>query len=158
MSEIQTSLRYQRLGNSSNFRHPDFRHLLCVLYKWLSEKCQGSLETFRLFLQLEDQALENLTDTAALLEELKKVQLERLSAMLPTHLSQVLQPNEQEMELANQVLSNLAQMAAQVTPGDVVPHESVRRALGMSLDLVTPVDAAAEDEEASAPSPVLVVE
>ena len=109
-------------------------------------------------MQLEDQALENLTDTAALLEELKKVQLERLSAMLPTHLSQVLQPNEQEMELANQVLSNLAQMAAQVTPGDVVPHESVRRALGMSLDLVTPVDAAAEDEEASAPAPVLVVE
>ena len=109
-----------------------------------------------LFFQLEDQALESLTDTAALLEELKKAQLERLSAMLPTHLSQVLQPNEHEMNLANQVLSNLVEMTGQVTPGDVVPHESIRRALGMSLDLVTPVDTDPVDEPSTSAVAVAV--
>jgi len=93
------------------------------------------LDTMKADLEEMDR-LESLTDTASLLDELKKVQLERLSASLPVHFSQVLQPNEQEMALASQIQTNLAEMAGQVKPGDVVPQDSVRKALGMALDRI----------------------
>ena len=96
------------------------------------------LDTMKADLEEMDR-LESLTDTAALLNELKKVQLERLSASLPVHFSQVLHPNEQEMALASQIQTNLAEMAGQVKPGDVVPQDSVRKALGMALDRIPAV-------------------
>ena len=85
--------------------------------------------------ETSDGHLDSLADTAGLISELKEVQLERLSAALPLHLSQIAMPNDHEMALASQIQNNLLEMAKQVTPGDVVPHEAVRRALGISIDV-----------------------
>jgi bromodomain-containing protein 7/9 len=79
--------------------------------------------------------LQNLTDTASLIGELKDVQYDRLSASLPLHFSQIVMPNDHEMALASQIQSNLVEMAKHVTPGDVVPNEAIRRALGISIDI-----------------------
>jgi hypothetical protein len=105
------------------------------------------LDTMKADLEEMDR-LEGLTDTAELLNELKKVQLERLSASLPVHFSQILQPNEQEMSLVSQIQTNLVEMAGQVKPGDVVPQDSVRKALGMALDNI-PTDAPKEPSKAT---------
>ena len=85
--------------------------------------------------EASDGGLDSLADTAGLISELKEVQLERLSAALPLHLSQITMPNDHEMALASQIQNNLLEMAKQVTPGYVVPQEAVRRALGISIDV-----------------------
>ena len=99
--------------------------------------------------QFEDQnktPLDQLNDTAALIDELKEVQLQRLSALLPAHFSQLLHPNDHEMALATQIQTNLVDMAGQVTPGDVVPQEVVRKVLGMTLEVEVPKPVTKEPE------------
>ena len=81
-----------------------------------------------------DTNVDNLSDTASLLNELKDIQLERLSAILPAHFSQILLPNDHEMALASQIQTNLVEMTQNVRPGDVVPEEALRRMLGISFD------------------------
>ena len=81
-----------------------------------------------------DTIVDNLSDTASLLNELKDIQLERLSAILPAHFSQILLPNDHEMALASQIQTNLVEMTQNVRPGDVVPEEALRRMLGISFD------------------------
>jgi hypothetical protein len=102
--------------------------------------------------QFEDSnktPLDQLNDTAALIEELKEVQLQRLSALLPAHFSQLLHPTDHEMSLATQIQTNLVDMAGHVTPGDVVPQEVVRKVLGMSLDVEVSQPVAKEPENVS---------
>lgn len=86
--------------------------------------------------QYKDEAeepVENLNENAELINELKEVQLERLSAAPPSHLSQIVHPNEREMELANLIQNNLVDMAGQVRPEDVMHQESIRKILGITL-------------------------
>jgi hypothetical protein len=86
----------------------------------------------------EKAPLDTLIDTAALIGELTGVQLERLSAILPAHFSQILAPNDHEMELASQIQTNLLEMASAVKPGDVVPQVSILSQLVLTDLSVSP--------------------
>ena len=63
---------------------------------------------------------------AGLIENLNKVQNERLSAPPPAHFSHIPPPNDKEMELANSLRSNLVKMAKQMKPVEIMPETNSR--------------------------------
>jgi bromodomain-containing protein 7 len=76
--------------------------------------------------------LQNKLDTnTSLIEQLHQAQHERLSMPIPQHLSMVQQPNKQELELAEQITSNLTNIAKKLPPCAVASSIGVRKAMGM---------------------------
>merc|ERR1711971_1368468 len=61
---------------------------------------------------------EMLSKTASLLEELKRVQHERLSSTPPQHFSSMPKAGEKECKLASEVQSSLVDMAKRMEPGN----------------------------------------
>ncbi|XP_039513200.1 bromodomain-containing protein 7 isoform X2 [Pimephales promelas] len=76
---------------------------------------------------------QKLDETTVLLRELEKVQKERLSAKQPPNIICLLVPTAKELQLAEKVTGNLAQLTSQVTPGDVCSVYGIRKAMGVSL-------------------------
>lgn len=76
---------------------------------------------------------QKLDETTVLLRELQKVQKERLSAKQPPNIICLLAPTAKELQLAEKVTGNLAQLTSQVTPGDVCTVYGIRKAMGISL-------------------------
>uniref|UniRef100_A0A8C2EUW9 Bromodomain-containing protein 7-like n=1 Tax=Cyprinus carpio TaxID=7962 RepID=A0A8C2EUW9_CYPCA len=76
---------------------------------------------------------QKLDETTVLLKELQKVQKERLSAKQPPNIICLLSPTAKELQLAEKVTGNLAQLTSQVTPGDVCSLYGIRKAMGISL-------------------------
>uniref|UniRef100_A0A2K5L862 Bromodomain containing 7 n=2 Tax=Cercocebus atys TaxID=9531 RepID=A0A2K5L862_CERAT len=74
-----------------------------------------------------------LDETTRLLRELQEAQNERLSTRPPPNMICLLGPSYREMHLAEQVTSNLKELAQQVTPGDIVSTYGVRKAMGISI-------------------------
>lgn len=74
-----------------------------------------------------------LDNTTSLIEQLHQTQNDRLSAPLPQHLSLIARPNSQEVELANQITSNITNIAKSLAPCAITSAPGVRKALGMSL-------------------------
>lgn len=79
-------------------------------------------------------SVESLHENADLINQLRDIQQERLSAAQPSHLSQVTPPSERELELASRIQKNLVELASQVRPGDVAAHETIKKILGISLN------------------------
>lgn len=78
--------------------------------------------------------LQSKLDTnMSLIEQLHQVQHDRLSAPLPQHLSLVPHPNKQEVELADQITSNLTSIAKKLPPGAIASGPGIRKALGINL-------------------------
>jgi bromodomain-containing protein 7/9 len=90
---------------------------------------------------------ELLQYNAQLIEQLKKVQTDRLSAAPPTHFSQIQKPGDKELELASNIQCNLIEMAGQLKPENIVPDEIVRKSIAISvpITIVTNVTTAAAD-------------
>lgn len=76
---------------------------------------------------------QRLQTTSQLIEKLQQVQNERLSLPLPPHLSSLPGISEQEISLAENITSNLTDMAKRVNPGDIVSVSGLRKAMGISL-------------------------
>merc|ERR1712066_777526 len=76
---------------------------------------------------------ELLQANAQLIEQLKNVQSERLSSTPPPHFSHIIKPSDKELELASNIQSNLVEMVGQLKPGQVVPENAVRTALGLPI-------------------------
>ena len=76
---------------------------------------------------------ELLQANAQLIEQLKNVQSERLSSTPPPHFSHIIKPSDKELELASNIQSNLVEMVGQLKPGQVVPENAVRNALGIPV-------------------------
>lgn len=89
---------------------------------------EHNYKTMVLHKKLEEQLLNNST----LIERLQQVQNERLSHPLPVHLSHVNHPNTDEIELANQITTNLTEMAKQLPPETIISCQALRKAMGIS--------------------------
>ena len=74
-----------------------------------------------------------LDETTKLLRELQEAQNEHLSTRPPPNMICLLGPSYREMHLAEQVTSNLKELAQQVTPGDTVSTYGLRKAMGISV-------------------------
>lgn len=80
-----------------------------------------------------DNFQQRLQTTSQLLEKLQQVQNERLSLPLPNHLANLPGITDQELTLAENITSNLTDMAKRVNPGDIVSVSGLRKAMGISL-------------------------
>ncbi|XP_062311928.1 LOW QUALITY PROTEIN: bromodomain-containing protein 7-like [Osmerus eperlanus] len=79
------------------------------------------------------QFQQKLDQTTLLLRELQEVQNERLSTKPPPNIICLLAPSARELQLAEKVTENLANLASQVNPGDVSSVYGIRKAMGISL-------------------------
>ncbi|XP_027011472.2 bromodomain-containing protein 7 isoform X1 [Tachysurus fulvidraco] len=79
------------------------------------------------------QFQQKLDETTVLLRDLHEAQRERLSAKQPPNMICLLAPTAKELQLAEKVTENLAQLTSQVTPRDVSSLYGIRKAMGMSL-------------------------
>lgn len=83
-------------------------------------------------IELYEKLQEKLQDNSALLERLNQVQHERLSQPLPSHLANIAHPNEDEIELATQITSNLTDLAKQLPPESIASPHGLRKAMGLT--------------------------
>ncbi|XP_011260222.1 bromodomain-containing protein 7 isoform X2 [Camponotus floridanus] len=73
-----------------------------------------------------------LDDTSQMLNRLKQVQHERLSAPPPAHLSNVSKAGEAEVMLAEKITDNLTDIAKKLPPSGIAPVDGLRRAMGIA--------------------------
>lgn len=118
--------------------------------------------------ELSEEALniqQKLDETTKLLRNLQEVQRERLSAKQPPNMICLLAPTAKELELAEKVTSNLAELTSQVAPCDVSSIYGIRKAMGIAappdppelfIDLTTVQDTA-EAMETSCPDVIPVI-
>ncbi|XP_063335193.1 bromodomain-containing protein 7 isoform X1 [Pelmatolapia mariae] len=118
--------------------------------------------------ELSEEALniqQKLDETTKLLRNLQEVQRERLSAKQPPNMICLLAPTAKELELAEKVTSNLAELTSQVAPCDVSSIYGIRKAMGIAappdppelfIDLTTVQDTA-EAMETCCPDVVPVI-
>uniref|UniRef100_A0A665VEP5 Bromodomain containing 7 n=1 Tax=Echeneis naucrates TaxID=173247 RepID=A0A665VEP5_ECHNA len=86
--------------------------------------------------ELSEEALhfqQKLDETTKLLCNLQEAQKERLSAKQPPNMICLLAPTAKELELAEKVTGNLAELTGQVAPCDVSSIYGIRKAMGVSL-------------------------
>lgn len=89
---------------------------------------EEEIKTFEIYKNLENR----LENNSELLGRLRQVQNERLSQNLPTHLSNVAHPSEDELELAAQITNNLKEIAKELPPSSLVSPHALRKAMGIS--------------------------
>lgn len=89
---------------------------------------EENIKTIEVFKKLQNK----LQTNSALIERLNEVQNQRLSQNLPTHLAHVAHPNEDEVDLATQITTNLTEMAKQLPPESIVTPHALRKAMGIS--------------------------
>ncbi|KAG9260928.1 bromodomain-containing protein 7 isoform X1 [Astyanax mexicanus] len=80
-----------------------------------------------------EQFQKKLDETTLLLRDLQEAQRERLSAKQPPNIICLLTPTAKEIQLAEKVTGNLAQLTSQVNPSDVSSVYGIRKAMGISL-------------------------
>ena len=68
----------------------------------------------------------------SLIEQLHQAQHERLSAPIPQHLSLIHHPNKQESDLADQITSNLTNIAKKLPPCAIASATGIRKAMGIN--------------------------
>lgn len=73
-----------------------------------------------------------LDSNTSLIEQLHQAQHDRLSAPIPQHLSLLHHPNKQEMDLADQITSNLTNIAKKLPPCAIASASGIRKAMGMN--------------------------
>lgn len=74
-----------------------------------------------------------LDETSDLLTSLHQAQHDRLSLKPPPHLSHVMEPSVNEIQLADKVSESLKDLAKQVSPGAITSIVGLRKAMGISL-------------------------
>ncbi|CAH1779288.1 unnamed protein product [Owenia fusiformis] len=86
-----------------------------------------------------------LDETSQLISDLQSKQNDRLTQKPPSHLQHVQGPSTEEKAIAGKVTKNLAEITKQATPADVISAGAVRRALGVTVEPLTPPPVPVED-------------
>ncbi|KAF0043481.1 hypothetical protein F2P81_004818 [Scophthalmus maximus] len=76
---------------------------------------------------------QKLDETTKLLHNLQEAQKERLSAKQPPNMICLLAPTAKELELAEKVTGNLAELTGRVAPCDVSTVYGIRKAMGVAV-------------------------
>ncbi|XP_061670669.1 bromodomain-containing protein 7 isoform X7 [Syngnathoides biaculeatus] len=83
---------------------------------------------------------QKLDETTWLLRELQEAQRERLSTKQPPNMICLLAPTTKELELAEKVTGNLAELTGRVAPRDISSIWAIRKAMGITLPVEALVD------------------
>jgi bromodomain-containing protein 7/9 len=101
-------------------------------------------------LEPQDPVQSKLDATTELIEQLDKVQNERLSRPLPGHLSQVMGPTPEEYGLAEKVTDSLIELSKQAAPEDLVSVSTARNAMGITTEPVYNLGSTVDDRSSEA--------
>ena len=82
--------------------------------------------------QMKNDVQDQLNVNTTLIEQLHQVQHERLSAPLPQHLSLIQQPSKKEIQLADQITTNLTDIAKKLPPSAISSIPGIRKAIGVT--------------------------
>lgn len=113
----------KRKTDSDKFGRSDMSHKKCKKMLAQRKAIQQKLDT-----------------TSQLLNDLTKVQNDRLSANPPPHLALIQGPSAAENDLADKVTKKLQDIASQVPPSSIVSVEGLRKAMGITFQPVTTAD------------------
>lgn len=83
--------------------------------------------------ETQQELQQRLDSMTQLLEKLQRTQYQRLSAPLPVNLNNIQPPSAEEVNLAETITDNLAEMAKRVNPSDVAPVAGIRKAMGVAI-------------------------
>ncbi|CAO1395505.1 unnamed protein product [Diamesa tonsa] len=86
--------------------------------------------------QMKNDVQDQLNVNTTLIEQLHQVQHERLSAPLPQHLSLIQQPSKKEIQLADQITTNLTDIAKKLPPSAISSIPGIRKAIGVTSLLI----------------------
>lgn len=89
---------------------------------------EDDYKTYEIYKSLQGK----LETNTQLIERLNQVQNDRLSHNLPLHLANVAHPNEDELDLANQITTNLKEITKELPPNAIVSVQALRKAMGIS--------------------------
>ncbi|XP_054707392.1 bromodomain-containing protein 7-like [Uloborus diversus] len=96
------------------------------------EKSERILQKHKQLL-IQRRAIQQKLDNATqLLQDLRKVQNERLSSNPPPHMALVRAPSNIEHDLADRVTKKLADVSSQLLPDNIVSVEGIRKAMGIT--------------------------
>ena len=98
------------------------------------------------------EGTELLNANAQLIEQLKTLQNERLTATPPPHFSQLAKPNEKETELANSIQSNLVEMVGHFKPNQVISEAAIRGIMGIKAPLTSITPGVSPTDSTAAPA------
>ncbi|XP_061670665.1 bromodomain-containing protein 7 isoform X3 [Syngnathoides biaculeatus] len=90
--------------------------------------------------ELSGDVQQKLDETTWLLRELQEAQRERLSTKQPPNMICLLAPTTKELELAEKVTGNLAELTGRVAPRDISSIWAIRKAMGITLPVEALVD------------------
>ncbi|KAM8763058.1 bromodomain-containing protein 7 isoform 1-T1 [Acanthopagrus schlegelii] len=132
--QVETATNTQGDKNEMEVAEPDasFRNRLDFLYSVTGLQKPEELTGEALHFQ------QKLDETTKLLRDLQEAQKERLSAKQPPNMICLMAPTQKEMELAEKVTGNLAELTGQVAPCDVSSVYGIRRAMGIALPAEPP--------------------
>eukprot|EP00057_Strongylocentrotus_purpuratus_P004879 XP_003729679.1 PREDICTED: bromodomain-containing protein 7-like [Strongylocentrotus purpuratus] len=84
--------------------------------------------------ETEKEVDQKLGKTAQLIRDLERSQNERLNRKPPPHLQYIQGPSDQEHAIAEKLTQQLKELTAKTLPGHLVPTESVRKAMGITME------------------------
>lgn len=110
----------------------DFDNLKSLSDLGLDVSFLDSMEQEVKLFELQKKLQNQLDVNSSLIERLHQAQYDRLSQPLPPHLSHISKPNLDEIQLANQLTTNLAEVAKQLAPAMIAHPQGLRKAMGLS--------------------------
>ncbi|XP_041455209.1 bromodomain-containing protein 7-like isoform X2 [Lytechinus variegatus] len=84
--------------------------------------------------ETEKEVDQKLGKTAELIRDLERSQNERLNRKPPPHLQYIQGPSDQEHAIAEQLTQQLKELTAKTLPGHLAQTESVRKAMGITME------------------------
>lgn len=140
--EKQLELKYPDPANTNDDddKHKgvsiDFNNLRTLAQIGVNMDFLAEMEDEYKMLEICKTIQKKLESNSDLLDELNRVQNERLSQNLPMHLANVSHPNDDELDLADQITTNLTEIAKDLPPHAVTTPHALRKAMGLSNGIV----------------------
>lgn len=114
----------------------DFDNLRSLAQIGVNMDFLGDMEDEYKMLEICKTIQKKLENNSDLLDELNRVQNDRLSQNLPMHLANISHPNDDELDLADQITTNLTEIAKDLPPHAVTTPHALRKAMGLSNGMI----------------------
>uniref|UniRef100_A0A336KJ03 CSON011542 protein n=1 Tax=Culicoides sonorensis TaxID=179676 RepID=A0A336KJ03_CULSO len=110
----------------------DFDNLRSLGELGIETEFLDDLEMQTKLYEFQKKLQNQLENNFSLIEQLHQAQNQRLSQPPPMHLAHIQHAGPEEVELANQITANIADIAKQLPPGALTTPHALRKAMGLT--------------------------
>lgn len=136
LNEVEKSIQDQNDINNDIKKFEkvkiDFNNLKSLSELGVNVDFIDKIENNLKMIEIQTKLQEQLNSNSTLLEQLQEAQQERLSSSLPSHLSHIQHPKQNEIQLANQITTNLTEITKQLPPMAITSSLALRKAMGVA--------------------------